>query len=133
MIFSETSPYQRIVVTAGRAGVRLFLNGNLQFHSRDEYRYHEALVHPALAAARRAAARAGARRRRRHGGARDPASYPSVEQVTLVELDPHMTRLFSDQPLLRALNGDALRSPKLDDRQRRRLRLARSQPTRCST
>ena len=32
------------------AGVRLFLNGNLQFHSRDEYRYHEALVHPAMAA-----------------------------------------------------------------------------------
>jgi spermidine synthase len=30
--------------------VRLFLNGNLQFHSRDEYRYHEALVHPAMAA-----------------------------------------------------------------------------------
>ena len=27
--------------------------------------------------------------------------YPSVEQVTLVELDPHMTRLFSTQPLLR--------------------------------
>ena len=30
--------------------MRLFLNGNLQFHSRDEYRYHEALVHPAMAA-----------------------------------------------------------------------------------
>ena len=28
--------------------MRLFLNGNLQFHSRDEYRYHEALVHPAM-------------------------------------------------------------------------------------
>ena len=36
--------------TPGAAGVRLFLNGNLQFHSRDEYRYHEALVHPAMAA-----------------------------------------------------------------------------------
>ena len=31
MLFSETTPYQRIVVTRGRAGVRLFLNGNLQF------------------------------------------------------------------------------------------------------
>jgi spermidine synthase len=28
----------------------LFLNGNLQFNSFDEYRYHEALVHPAFAA-----------------------------------------------------------------------------------
>ena len=44
------SPYQRIVVTQRRAGHRLFLNGNLQFAERDEYRYHEALVHPAMAA-----------------------------------------------------------------------------------
>src|SRR6202012_734842 len=51
VIYSETSAYQRVVVTASSAGVRLFLNGNLQFHSRDEYRYHEALVHPALSAA----------------------------------------------------------------------------------
>ncbi|MEQ1917707.1 MAG: polyamine aminopropyltransferase, partial [Elusimicrobiota bacterium] len=37
----------------------------------------------------------------------------SVEQVTLVELDPHITRLFREQPLLRRLNADALHSPKL--------------------
>ena len=72
VIYSETSPYQRIVITASRAGVRLFLNGNLQFHSRDEYRYHEALVHPALSAAVAPRQRARAGRRRRHGGARDP-------------------------------------------------------------
>jgi spermidine synthase len=50
VIVRESSDYQRVVVTSGPGGVRLFLNGNLQFHSRDEYRYHEALVHPALAA-----------------------------------------------------------------------------------
>jgi spermidine synthase len=33
--------------------------------------------------------------------------------VTLVELDPHMTTLFSSAPMLRALNDDALRSPKV--------------------
>ena len=49
VLYSETTPYQRVVVTASQQGVRLFLNGNLQFHSRDEYRYHEALVHPAMA------------------------------------------------------------------------------------
>ena len=48
VVLREQTPYQRIVVTSGSAGVRLFLNGNLQFHSRDEYRYHEALVHPAV-------------------------------------------------------------------------------------
>ena len=50
IVYSQTSAYQRVVVTASKAGVRLFLNGNLQFHSRDEYRYHEALVHPAMSA-----------------------------------------------------------------------------------
>ncbi|HSC01466.1 MAG TPA: polyamine aminopropyltransferase, partial [Burkholderiaceae bacterium] len=38
IIVRESSDYQRVVVTAGNAGVRLFLNGNLQFHSKDEYR-----------------------------------------------------------------------------------------------
>jgi spermidine synthase len=112
ILYSETSAYQRVVVTNGRAGVRLFLNGNLQFHSRDEYRYHEALVHPAMAA---------------HGApkqvlvlgggdgmaVREVLKHPSVEQVTLVELDPHITRLFAEQPLLRRLNADSLHSPKL--------------------
>jgi spermidine synthase len=112
ILYSETSAYQRVVVTASRVGVRLFLNGNLQFHSRDEYRYHEALVHPAMAAygAPKKVLILG-------GGdgmaAREILKYPSVEEVTLVELDPHMTTLFAEQPLLRQLNGDSLRSPKM--------------------
>jgi spermidine synthase len=112
VLFSETSPYQRVVVTSGKAGVRLFLNGNLQFHSRDEYRYHEALVHPAMAghgAPKKVLVLGGG-----DGMAvREVLKHASVEEVTLVELDPHMTRLFSEQPLLRQLNADALRSPKL--------------------
>ena len=113
VLFSESTPYQRVVVTASSQGVRLFLNGNLQFHSRDEYRYHEALVHPAMAA---------------HGApkhvlvlgggdgmaTREILKYPSVEHITLVELDPRMTRLFSAQPLLRQLNHDALLSTKVE-------------------
>jgi spermidine synthase len=112
VILRESSDYQRIVVTSGPAGVRLFLNGNLQFHSRDEYRYHESLVHPALAA------HGAPRRVLILGGgdglaAREVLKYPSVEQVTLVELDPHITRLFATHPALAALNGGALSSPRL--------------------
>ncbi|MED5621581.1 polyamine aminopropyltransferase [Ideonella sp. BN130291] len=112
VILRETSAYQRVVVTSGPAGVRLFLNGNLQFHSRDEYRYHEALVHPALAA------QGAPRRVLVLGGGdglalREILKYPSVERVTLVDLDAEVTRLFSEQPLLRSLNADALRSPKV--------------------
>ncbi len=89
----------------GRAGHRLYLNGNLQFAERDEYRYHEALVHPAHGGPRRAQARGGAGRRRRHGGARDP-QIPPVESVTLVELDPAMTRSVQPAtPTLARLNG----------------------------
>jgi spermidine synthase len=46
--------------------------------------------------------------------AREVLKYPGVEKVVLVELDPHMTALFSTEPLLRELNGDALRSPRLE-------------------
>lgn len=111
-VFSAQTPYQRIVVTHGRAGHRLYLNGNLQFAEHDEYRYHEALVHPAMAAhgAPRKVAVLG-------GGdgmaVREILKHPTVEQVTLVELDPAMTRLFRDHEALAALNGHALRSPKV--------------------
>ncbi|MDM0075261.1 polyamine aminopropyltransferase [Variovorax sp. J2P1-59] len=112
IVFSETSPYQRIVVTRGSAGHRLFLNGNLQFAERDEYRYHEALVHPVMAAhgAPKKVAVLG-------GGdgmaVREILKYPSVESITLVELDPNMTRLFTTHETLAALNGGSLASPKV--------------------
>jgi spermidine synthase len=106
------SAYQRVVVTAGSAGVRLFLNGNLQFHSRDEYRYHETLVHPVMAA------QGAPKQVLVLGGgdgmaAREILKYPGVEQVTLVELDPRMTQLFATLPLLRRLNHDALLDARL--------------------
>jgi spermidine synthase len=112
VILRENSDYQRVVVTSSQAGVRLFLNGNLQFHSRDEYRYHEALVHPAMAA------HGAPRRVLVLGGGdgmavREVLRHPSVEEVTLVELDPHITRLFGSNPKLSSLNGQALKSPKL--------------------
>ncbi|MBY0408621.1 MAG: polyamine aminopropyltransferase [Burkholderiaceae bacterium] len=112
IVFTAASPYQRIVVTNGKLGHRLFLNGNLQFAERDEYRYHEALVHPAMAAhgaPKRVAVLGGG-----DGMAvREILKYPSVESVTLVELDPAMTQLFTDNPTLARLNGQALRSPKV--------------------
>lgn len=112
IVVRESSDYQRVVVTAGASGVRLFLNGNLQFHSRDEYRYHETLVHPAMAA------HGAPQRVLVLGGGdglavREVLRYPGVEQITLVELDPHMTRLFARHPALVALNGGALSHPKL--------------------
>ncbi len=48
IVYATSSPYQRIILTRNARDFRLFLNGNLQFSSADEYRYHEALVHPGL-------------------------------------------------------------------------------------
>lgn len=112
VIHMESSPYQRIVVTRWRDDIRLFLNQNLQFSSRDEYRYHEALVHPGLGAL------PGARRILVLGGGdgfavREILRYPQIQSVTLVDLDPAMTRLFSTAPLLTQLNGNALNDPRV--------------------
>ena len=107
VILARSSPYQRIVLTRAHDDLRLFLNGHLQFSSRDEYRYHETLVHPVLAAhptARRVLVLGGG-----DGLAvREILRYPGVSSVTLVDLDPEMTRLFSTHPLLRQINGSAL-------------------------
>ena len=103
IVYAKDTPYQRIVITRGRAGFQLFLNGNLQFSSTDEYRYHEALVHPAMLLAN------NPRRVLVLGGGdglalREILKYPSVERVTLVDLDPDMTHLSSRFPLLADLN-----------------------------
>jgi spermidine synthase len=112
IVLSKTTAYQRIVITAWKDDVRLFLNSNLQFSSRDEYRYHEALVHPGLAAlpwARRVLVLGGG-----DGLAvREILKYAQVEDVTLVDLDPEMTKLFSSHPELRRLNRDSLRDPRV--------------------
>jgi spermidine synthase len=112
IVYAESSRGQRIVLTRWRDDLRLYLNGNLQFSSLDEYRYHEALVHPGLAGfpqARRVLVLGGG-----DGLAlREILKYPQVESVTLVDLDPAMTRLFAEAPVLRALNADSLNSPKV--------------------
>ena len=111
VVFARDSQYQRIVLTAWRDDLRLFLNGNLQFSSRDEHRYHEALVHPGLASL------PGARRALVLGGGdgmavREILRYPDVE-VTVVDLDPAITDLFRTHPTLTALNDSALLSPRV--------------------
>ena len=112
IVLAATSPYQRIVVTSGKTGHKLYLNGNLQFAERDEYRYHESLVHPAMSAygaPRRVAVLGGG-----DGMAvREVLKYPSVESVTLVELDPNMTSLFAKDPAMARLNAGSLSSPRL--------------------
>lgn len=112
IVFAKASPYQRVVITRWRNDVRLFIDGNIQFSSIDEQRYHEPLVIPAMEA---------------HGrpknvlvlgggdglAAREILAYPSVERVQIVDLDPLITELATTRPELVALNQDALRDPRV--------------------
>lgn len=107
VVYATTTPYQRLVVTRWKDDLRLYINGNLQFSSRDEYRYHEALVHPAMQAlpwARRVLILGGG-----DGLAlREVLRYPNVQNVTLVDLDPAMTRAFAQRAELVKLNAGSL-------------------------
>src|SRR6202007_1001876 len=112
IIFARDTHYQHLVLTRFKDDLRLFLNSHLQFSSRDEYRYHESLVHPGLAAV------PAPRRVLILGGgdglaAREILKYPQVETITLVDLDPEMTKLFSTHPMLMALNRKSFLSPKV--------------------
>src|SRR6267142_2532514 len=110
IIFARDTHYQHLVLTRFKDDLRLFLNSHLQFSSRDEYRYHEALVHPGLAAV------PAPRRVLILGGGdglavREILKYPQVESISLVALDPEMTRIFSSNPMLSKLNNKSLLSP----------------------
>jgi spermidine synthase len=112
IIFARDTRYQHLVLTRFKDDLRLFLNSHLQFSSRDEYRYHEALIHPGLAAV------PAPRRVLVLGGGdglavREILKYPQIESVTLVDLDPEMTKLFSSHSLLTALNKNSLTSPRV--------------------
>lgn len=112
IIAAQTSPYQRIVVTESGRGFQLYLNGHLQFNSVDEYRYHEALVHPVMAITPRA------RDVLVLGGGdglavRELLKYPSLGSITLVDLDPAMTGLATDLPAMATLNENSLSDPRV--------------------
>lgn len=112
IIYSKSSPYQRIIVTKDGSDVRLFLNGNLQFSSKDEYRYHEALVHPAMSICQ------DPKQVLILGGGdglaiREVLKYPSVENITLVDLDRAVVDLFKKNSLLAVLNKQAFASNKV--------------------
>lgn len=113
VIYSQSTRYQHIVMTRGATGeILCFINGNTQFSSFDEHIYHEMLVHPAMqiAPSRKKVLVLG-------GGdgfaVREILKYPDVETITLVDLDPAMTRLAAENPYLSKLNQGSLQSAKL--------------------
>ena len=112
IVHAETTSYQRIVLTRNAKGFQLYLNGHLQFNSVDEYRYHEALVHPALSPLK------SPRNVLVLGGGdglavREILRYPSIKSITLVDIDPGMTSLADRFPPLMELSQHSLRDPRV--------------------
>lgn len=107
VVLVRQTPYQKIVVTRWNEDTRLFLNGHIQFSSVDEHRYHEALVHPAMASSvsREEVLILG-------GGdglaAREVLKYPEVRRVLVVDIDPEVTELCRTFPPIVRQNGGAL-------------------------
>ncbi len=107
VIYSATSDYQQITITERGDRLRFYINGHLQFSSRDEHIYHELLVHPALTM------RGAPRRVLVLGGGdglavREILRHPTVRRVDLVDLDPRMIELARSQSSLVALNRGSL-------------------------
>ncbi|MDP9432764.1 MAG: polyamine aminopropyltransferase, partial [Actinomycetota bacterium] len=113
VVHAERSDYQEIVLTRSLPGapedLRLFLDGDLQFSSRDEYRYHEALVQPAMAAGAASVLILGGG----DGLALREVLRSPVDKVVEVELDPAVLRLAREDERLRQLNRDSLRDPRV--------------------
>ena len=113
VVYTEQSAYQKIVLTQWKDDLWLYLDGNLQFSSYDEALYHEVLVHPAVQLCNTPydVLILG-------GGdgcaARELLKYDQVKTITLVDLDPAMTNLASEHPLLTAINEGALSNPKVN-------------------
>ena len=112
IILSEQTEYQKIVLTKHKDDLRLFLDGNLQFSSKDEYRYHEALVHIPMMYAQ-----SHDRVLILGGGdglaVREVLKYEDVKEIVLVDIDKEMTDLCASNEQISKLNNNSLKSEKL--------------------
>ena len=114
VVFSKQTVYQNIILTRNEfdGEHRLYVDGHLQFAEKDEYRYHEALVHPVMSmeGMREQILILG-------GGdglaAREVLKYDEVKSIDLVDIDPEITNLCRDFPAIRKLNQGALSNHKL--------------------
>ena len=114
IIYSKQTKYQKLVVTRSTANKdqRLYIDGHIQFSSRDEYRYHEFLVHPVLSIP------GNVKNVLILGGGdglavREILKYDHVEQIHLVDIDPEMLRIGTELPMLKRLNERSMSSEKL--------------------
>ena len=111
VILSKQTKYQKIVMTKYKDDIRLFIDGNIQFCSKDEYRYHEAIVHIPMSKAK------NKKNVLVLGGGdglavRELLKYKD-SKVTLVDLDKEMIKICRENKHVTTLNKGALDSKRL--------------------
>ncbi len=113
IVFSEQTKYQKIVITKWKNWHSLYINGNQQLSTFDEFLYHEPMVHTTI----------GITKKREHililGGGdgcivRELLKYKDIGTITLVDLDEKMIALGKTNPIFKTLNNNALNSDKLE-------------------
>ncbi|MFJ4785647.1 polyamine aminopropyltransferase [Streptomyces sp. NPDC088794] len=118
---------QEVVLTGGTHGrpLDLFLDGRLRVSGRDERRYHEALVHPAMNGPHARVLILG-------GGdglaAREVLEHPGVRRVDIVELDAGVVRLARTDPALARLNDHVYADPRVHETTQDAFRWLRAAP-----
>ncbi|MFY0672891.1 MAG: polyamine aminopropyltransferase [Bacteroidia bacterium] len=112
VIYSEQTAYQKITLTQWKEDFWLYINHNQQLSTLDEFMYHEPLVHPVMSLTK-------AKNVLIIGGgdgcaARELLQYNYIEKITMVDLDPEMTRIAKENPLFTKLNDSSLWNPKVN-------------------
>ncbi len=109
VIFSKQTEYQKIVMTSSKRfkDHRLFIDGHIQFSSKDEYRYHEFLVHPAMSI------KGKIDNILILGGGdglpvREVIKYDKVKSIDVVDIDPTMTDMGKNLAVLKKINNNSL-------------------------
>ncbi len=114
VISSKTTKYQHLTITHNKQldEYRLYINGNVQFSSLDENRYHEELVHPIMSI------------KKDHkkvlviGGGdglvvRELNKYKDIKKITLVDLDPGMVQFAKTNKILTKINQHSFDNAKV--------------------
>ncbi len=97
IIYSEGGPQTLYIMDHVFWGRILFLNGTLQFTTRDEFIYHEALVHVPVQSRpegeiKKVLICGGGD----FGAARELLKYPDIEEVIIADIDPRVPKVIKE-------------------------------------
>ncbi|MCB1192617.1 MAG: hypothetical protein H7A23_00125 [Leptospiraceae bacterium] len=113
IVFIKKTNYQKLIITEYQGDTRLYLDDHIQFSSKDEAIYHEALVHIPISLSIQKPMSALVLGGGDGMAIREILKYPSIQNIKIIELDKDMIDLFKNQSILKKLNNESLHSNKL--------------------